>query len=404
MLDALKREVILKDFDTFKTLFNNRPLQSQKYNENYILRTLLGQASTDLNLIQQALQQRRLQDNQFTHQGYVLHIADLLASSAVEPAVREQIITANTSVLTYLENKIEVRLLPYKDMMLLSIPYGVINEDCSWFATNYLAIPHEIGHFLFWFKKNLDTKSIREELIGTLEKEISKHDLKNNEWLFQWLEEIFADAYGCAVAGSIIVLSFQELLASGLPSALDQTDDKHPVPAIRPLIQAEILRRMGLENEADLLDENWEQWMRENRNEIDQNKPIRSKKYAIAGRKGKLLGATILRRLNPVIDAVIHLLKDKGLLPPDNTGTWSGDWSHDQGLTTLYESFTTGGFLYNFSSVTAVTRQIEEIKPSSRQKFIGNPPANNKALDKWIEQILFHGWSTEGPEGSHGGL
>jgi hypothetical protein len=412
LLNALDTEVILNEFDGFKALFNNRPLQSQKYNENYILRTLLGQASTDLNIIQQALQQRRLQrrlqDNQlqFTHQGYVLHIADLLASKALEPAIRKQIVTANTSVLTYLEDRIEVRLVPYKDIMLLSIPYGVINEDCSWFATDYLAIPHEIGHFLYWFKKDLKTKSIREELIETIKKEISASDLKNNGWLFQWLEEIFADAYGCAVAGPIIVLSFQELLASGLPTALDHADDKHPVPAIRPLIQAEILRKMGLgfEKESDLLDKNWEQWMRANRNDVDQNDPVRSRKYQIAGRKHKLLGETILKRLSPVIEAVVDLLKGKGLLPPDKTGTWSGDWNHDLGLPTLYKSFTTGRFLNNFSSVTAVTNEIEEIKPSTRQKRMSNLPKNNEKLDEWIEQILFHGWSTEGPEGSHGGL
>ena len=57
--------------------------------------------------------------------------------------------------------------------------------------------------------------------------------------LIQWQEEIFADIYGCLVAGPAIAKSFQDLLFDNY--TLTESDGVHPIPLIRPYIYAKVL-------------------------------------------------------------------------------------------------------------------------------------------------------------------
>ncbi|NJN55367.1 MAG: hypothetical protein HC804_11780 [Anaerolineae bacterium] len=80
-----------------------------------------------------------------------------------------------------------------------------------------------------------------------------------------WLEEIFADVYGCLVAGPVMAYDFQELSLDN--KDFNEDDGEHPLAAIRPFIYTQVLRTLEQDNAGfyqnapQLLDANWNSWL-----------------------------------------------------------------------------------------------------------------------------------------------
>ncbi|MEZ4658977.1 MAG: hypothetical protein R2911_15535 [Caldilineaceae bacterium] len=160
--------------------------------------------------------------------------------------------------MTYSNQSTQVRILPYHDMILIGVPFAARADMASAappqaipagdatpdteapaqpVSADYLALPHEVGHLLFRYGYAPGGAG----QIHTYLEEM----LFAGDWRLTWLEEIFADAYGCLTAGPISVLGFQELLADGLPASDHADLDEHPFASIRPLMQTELVRTLA---------------------------------------------------------------------------------------------------------------------------------------------------------------
>jgi hypothetical protein len=133
-----------------------------------------------------------------------------------------------TRLITYFQKNVSIRVIPYASVALIGIPYTTINA-----SKDFLAIPHEVGHYLYW-KGIVNGHTIQQELSISVP--------KNPAWCFDWLEETFADVYGCLIAGPTIALSFQDLQLRRTPKEFIKNDEEHPVPILRPNIYNKVLK------------------------------------------------------------------------------------------------------------------------------------------------------------------
>ena len=126
---------------------------------NDVLGTLLEQISIDLNIVQQAFQQRQIGTLRAK-----LFVADNFARIALKPAIDGGFLDARFhAALCYLNKGIEIRLLPYHELIFIGIPFtanvifgkstGSVDDTSAgaYVSTDYLAIPHEIGHYLYQY-------------------------------------------------------------------------------------------------------------------------------------------------------------------------------------------------------------------------------------------------------------
>jgi hypothetical protein len=180
---------------------------------------------------------------------------------------------AATEVLTYFDRSMQIRIIPYAPVVLISVPISGLNRNLD-----LSAIAHEAGHVVIRsddFVDHLSTfglsdtetqnwrlrPSVRSKLLSlgdTIE--------DDSRWYYPWLEEMFADVYGCLVAGPYVARRFLELSTAwrGVDFAADSPS--HPTPAVRPFVFSETLRAIpeffgtgavGLDEAADRLEAEW---------------------------------------------------------------------------------------------------------------------------------------------------
>lgn len=404
------------------------------YSTDYVFRTLHDQISVDLNIIYRIFQQRRLvHDENVTSEGYMLHLADVLAATAIQPAIAMGVIPSDITVLTYLKNRIDVRLVPYDNVMLLGIPNGITTVHIDWISTEYLAIPHEMGHYVFEYGQDLNTNERLGDKLkrkiknlfdspSSREVDIQQQQSQMTLLLERWLEEIFADVYGCFVAGPASILSFQELLASGQPGVHEASDNKHPIPPLRPLIQTMILRQLATKQRqivktvedrtlinkwAANLNTNWENWVRHNwskqigiTDNDTNNSDLWTHKFHING-LGEIPGEMIRQ---PIETAVAMILDEmQQMMQQDYSLSWLEPLRACTSLSHLYDLFTKGDFIpqpperpHTTTQRGAPATHLLQIERYVEDKVLD--------MDKWVDEILFDAWSTEGPEGGHSGI
>lgn len=420
---------------------------SEKYATNFVLSSLIEQASHDLNLLQQIYYQRLSGGRQAIT---TFLIAEELGRRALAQATGTLLDARYQSVLAYLGNRMEVRLLPYHDSVIMGIPrvshaayeaqlhtsqapydegHGrqqiVIN-----YPMTFTAIPHEIGHVIYRFglfplsKGNLHIhRLLRNRLLA------KPYNFAPDDWRFHWLEEIFADAYGCLIAGPISVLGFQLMLADGPPQHLRGHLGDHPVPVLRPLLQSQILRQTRtlygnpVSREAPaLLDARWQNWVADNWPQwvaemwlgyTDQPDIIRGAIFEVAGEP--MTGQEILDALAPVIEVVLLTLTP--IRPKEQESTWTPTWqpAHDtEQLSGLYNAFVEFAEDAAAQAMKTVADPLLAYETSASQnqtllsllsQFEGEGAegwrARSGGIDGLIELILFESWSDEGGRATH---
>lgn len=176
-----------------------------------------------------------------------LAVADGLARSARQMFV--DYLDKRTTALTYLHPVANVRLLPYAPVALIGVPitairYATLHKGENQWKVNpsrdFLAIPHEFAHYLYWYGKHLPTgRSLRAELTQRL------HKLQISQQVMNWVEEIFADVVGCLIAGPVVARSIQDVILADPLHQFYSDNGTHPVNAIRPLIYTKTLALMG---------------------------------------------------------------------------------------------------------------------------------------------------------------
>ncbi|MCP4428340.1 MAG: hypothetical protein GY803_27955 [Chloroflexi bacterium] len=309
-----------KQFDFFDNGFKgNKPLvQSPKYKAEYALRNTLDQIAYDVSALQRARNQR---SNLATPQERdVLALADKLGYKALLPVIGKRLLR-ETTVITYFQKAPTVRIVPYAPIALIGIPYTCLDIENN--GRDFLSIPHEIGHYIFWHAK-IEENGV--PLNAWLRSQVPTQPA----WRFAWLEEIFADVYGSLIAGPVIVADFQELLYDNLN--LDEDDGDHPAAILRPFIYTDTLRQFSnfgfFKKAPDDLDEKWRDKLSE-RNCKNEFKPkgTSSNAAAITAEKAR-------EQIEQVINTILTALQP--IFPQKQDDVWSDDISEPD---TLFEQF-----------------------------------------------------------------
>jgi hypothetical protein len=218
-----------------------------------------------------------------------LALADQLAYLALQPAIDVGLITP-ASALTYFQKSATIRIIPYAPMALVGIPFTTGSDTAKDNPRDYLMIPHEIGHQIYWRLAKPDQDKPTNSNSAALPRNVGAYIQQKfiqekfspssiavpaNQpiWLQNWNEEIFADVYGCLIGGAASARTLQELL-KGVPVNVFVDDDgEHPSPIVRPYIHIHLLEsiantkgvtdelKLYLNTQAQNLRADWESWL-----------------------------------------------------------------------------------------------------------------------------------------------
>lgn len=207
---------------------------STTYPPTYALRATIDQIAYDLDLIQRA-QQQRTKGSSSREMRETLARADILAYRALEPAIRQGLID-NTTVVTYFQKVVNVRIIPYAPVAFVGLPLSAMTAP-----RDLLAIPHEVGHYVFRHGR-VQTGVLRgSRFDAALVSQLAEFP----QWARNWMEEIFADVYGALVGGPIMALGFEDLLTDDPVEHFTLDDGEHPVAALRLAIYHRVFSNLG---------------------------------------------------------------------------------------------------------------------------------------------------------------
>jgi hypothetical protein len=219
------------------------------YSADHALSLTLRQIACDIEAIERAAHQRIAGAPEMRE---ALERADELARQALGLAIGRFL--PEITALTYFRRPpAAARALPYAPVALLGIPY-----TSTRLPRDMLAIPHEAGHFLFWRGVVSDGEDKGLHIYNALRRRLLARAPYHSENSRRWLEEVFADVYGCVIAGPVLALDFQDLQLHHSPLAWTHDDGHHPPPALRPCTHIRVLEKMGLREWAASLHERWQ--------------------------------------------------------------------------------------------------------------------------------------------------
>ena len=219
----------------------------------HLIRECFQRFATDHEIVQQATAQRRwiqsveVEDDRYFMGENLLQllVMDKLAIKALRPF--QHLLEDHPeelAIVTYLSDRTHIRRVPYtKQCIVLGVSYDRLPpapdffddeefDEHGFYGFELMAIPHEVAHYVYQHGK------IGSETFTELSKKF-----EGNPY-YRWCEEIFADVYGCIVAGPLAVLSMQALLVSIDGDRAWNNDEEHPTPVVRLFILSEILRHL----------------------------------------------------------------------------------------------------------------------------------------------------------------
>jgi hypothetical protein len=371
---------------------------SSTYPPNHVLRVLLSRLSTDLSIIQQIIVQRSTHG--FQAQGKILDMADRLARRALQPAIELGLIDEETSVVTYLAHNVKVRLIPYDRIILISVPFATQSPG-NGPSLDYLSLPHEIGHHLYWHGELTDpTDQTRKKIHSMLEAKLAQRP-QAKQWL-AWLEEMFADAYGCFVAGPISVLSFQQTLSDATPTNFITDQGEHPISAIRPLIQSSILTQIDQHRYSDIqqaLDVHWQ-------TEVTRRKllsgDIMEQDFTLGAKHVKEKGREIRKQLQATTQTLVEALAILAPLFQAQVIPWASGSDVDT-LRRNFQETDPGQFDLVFNPEdpadptlpkNKLLLQVADLKRQAQLDEAHQARAEVTVQD-WLALFQLRGWSTE---------
>lgn len=299
---------------------------------------------------------------------------------ALQPVVGQgRLIKKETTAITYFQKTPDIRVIPYAPVALIGVPF-----TCTQCLRDLLAIPHEVGHYVFW-RGEIGGKHIYEILYEQVPRQ--------HEWCRRWREEVFADVYGCLLAGPTMALDFQDLMLVKSRKRFVSGDGTHPVPALRPYIYSQVLESMELGSWVEPLDKRWQACLSEREG---SNKITTKEGVAIPLQESRTAVAEVVRvienQLSPqrrAFDESWWRTVYSGLEPPEE-----GNWGH---LGALYEAFE--GCLGELPSerlikLTPVTDIWKEVTDKISERTVGRGEIHEP---RWVNMLRANGWATKGP-------
>lgn len=244
-----------EQFDYFYTGFHNGELQkSQHYPPEYVFEVVLDQIAHDLEVIQRATNQRISCPDGCDTSAMVdtLETSDRLACEALKSVIASGLVDEQTTAITYFHKSANIRVIPYAPVALIGIPF-----TCNSVDRDYLSIPHEVGHYVFWHGIEVGTN---ERIWDILLHKLPRKVPQNPPWCYEWVEDTFADICGCLIAGPVIALSSQDIARQHSQEGFTGDDEEHPVAMLRPHVYTKVLankKPQPLSQQAQQLDTNW---------------------------------------------------------------------------------------------------------------------------------------------------
>jgi len=239
---------------------------SDDFPTEHVMYVTLEQIAYDLAVIQRAISQRILGTKK---EKDALVIADWLGLKALEP-VKGCLIKEDDFpiVVTYFQKEASIRVIPYAKLALVAVPFTAVD-----IPVDYLAIPHEVGHYVYWHLQQIQAPFLQMPKDKTgydefLHPAYAYRPVQSSV-VYNWQEEIFADVYGCLIAGPVIALEFQDLQLQKDKEQFTGDDGEHPSPIIRPRVYTQVLHASSnpeWNKWAKVLDARWDE-LRRNRSE-----------------------------------------------------------------------------------------------------------------------------------------
>lgn len=367
-----------------------------------ILTAVIEQIGHDLELIQRAADQRISGD---AHIRQTLATADKLAWSAVKPAIDYAVIEEATTVLTYFHKAAEFYRIPYAQVALIAVPFTCASTNNH---RDFLAIPHEVGHYVFRHSIN-EARDIRDKLLQSFGS--NHHDYKR--WIKGIFEETFADIYGCLIAGPVMALDIQELASATSKKKFVSGDGKHPNPVLRPYIYADVLQNDKV-NELTTADCDWRPIGRELAELWDKTLESRGGKFKFAipqisepangsftvhvhqheietVRHQGPLADTINAVVDAILDRVLGYIKVRQ--PANQHDDWSGWGGKITGrVQDLYPEYEK-----NFDRLLAKVKLLPpEADPDSVLAYGADQDGTTQLWRDWVNAKLQDGWPPKG--------
>lgn len=243
---------------------------SAEYPKEYVLGVTFGQIAHDLGVLQRCAGQRLDAVNGPAARA-TLRLADQYGyHQALAPASAAGLVE-ETAVLCYFQKSAFVRVLPYAPVALIGIPYTTVNVTRhqhehqtpslgterflgSHAIVDFAAIAHEIGHYVFWHAVVPGTRrGLREHLAAAA--------TNHSAWLADRAEELFADVYGCLIAGLVHGVAFLEMHSHNDPRTIAVDAPGYPAAALRPAAYVHTLNRLGCTYAASQIDGMWRAWL-----------------------------------------------------------------------------------------------------------------------------------------------
>lgn len=209
---------------------------SMLYPPDYVLSVTLDQIMHDLNVIGRAWEQRQGMSD-FDIMPKKLAEADQLANKALTPAIDHHLLDP-AIVITYFQKNTNVRIIPYAPVSFVGL-----SLTCQTTPRDLLAIPHEVGHYVYRYGHLYKGQQGKIRLAPLLTQRYSGQ----STWRAAWMEEIFADVYGALVGGPVMALGFKDLLSASPREEFFHDDGEHPVAALRLGIYQTVFEAMKVD-------------------------------------------------------------------------------------------------------------------------------------------------------------
>lgn len=250
---------------------------------DFILSEIFDRATFDLQVIDQAIDQRFMAVTTFDwdkiekwqKQGIdqvlsihrTINTADELAIGAMLLFSTSLRVDRFATAITYQRSSATLRVIPYADVALIGLPISTLGND-----EDILAIPHEVGHFLYWNgEKQVGDKTLT--LRNWLKQELSPEHIDH-----PWLEEIVADVVSCIIGGPITTYSLMRHLQKAVGKSFLYDDGEHPIPAIRPYVCLRILdKKLMTPQKVDIaakLRNTWEEILAKRKIDLENVAPV----------------------------------------------------------------------------------------------------------------------------------
>jgi len=297
------------------------------------LSTALGSLQQEWAVISRACEQREIEEFKEW-----LAKADAYAQNYYSRFLGYKV--SNADPITYFEKLYAITRYAFTPYPLISIPLYVFNDPSQW-----LALAHELGHFVFWNSTKLSAhqevqtrlrnavlKALSDLVLAKL-KDLSVSVSAESYDYFQkqpivihiymnWLEEIFADVCGTLLAGPAYVISGQRRVAemASTPDALIADDELHPAPYLRPLIGLETLKWVAGQLEGNVQEVAAKEQLGDIITHLkDQWKPLQEKSRRKAHKDSGLKMSVIEKAIPVIVQVILEGCKNGG-----GSRSWGG--------------------------------------------------------------------------------